>query len=175
MRLPRRPFALRTAATVVPYRSEIVERFSPRLTTWVTGSLLGAAVRDAGAAPASARIESCWPARMTLPRRPLALCTAATLVPYRFEMDERFSPWRTTCVTSLPSGTVEDASVTTMDSRCPDRMRLPRMSLDARTAATVVPYRSEIDERLSPRRTMCVTRSLLVSVAARPSDSWRGA
>jgi len=111
--VPRSPLARWTAATVVPYRFEIDERFSPRATTWVTGSLRGTAVPgelaprlDAAVAPVPATMDSRWPARMTVPRSPFARWTAATVVPYRFEIDERFSPRWTTWVSASPVASV---------------------------------------------------------------------
>jgi hypothetical protein len=167
----------------VPYRFEIDERFSPRETTWVTGSRRGTAVPgelaprlDAAVAPVTTTMDSRWPARMTVPRRPFARWTAATVVPYRFEIDERFSPRATTWVTGLRRGTAVPAEVavrldaavapvtTTMDSRWPALMTVPRRPFARWMAATVVPYRFEIDERFSPRWTTWVSASPVASV-----------
>ena len=169
MTLPRSPFQPCTAATVVPYSLEIDESVSPRRMTWVTCSPRDAAV-GAATGPPLVKIVSRWPGWMTLPRSPFHPCTAATVVPYRLEIDESVSPRRITWVTCSPRdaavGAATGPPLVKIVSRWPGWMMLPRSPFHLRTAATVVPYRLEIDESVSPRRMTWVTCSRDAAVGA---------
>ena len=102
-----------------------------------------------------------WPGWITLPRSPFHPCTAATVVPYRREIDESVSPRRITWVTCSPRdaavGAATGPPLVKTVSRWPARMALPRSPFHLCTAATVVPYRLAIDESVSPRRTTWMT------------------